>query len=69
MSRPMRPVSRPEDSNSFMRKVCVVIGSRANYSSIKAVMRAIEAHPDLSLQLIVGASAVLDRFGDRKSVV
>ncbi|MEQ1896013.1 MAG: UDP-N-acetylglucosamine 2-epimerase [Vicinamibacterales bacterium] len=46
-----------------MRKVCVVIGSRANYSSIKAVMRAIEAHPDLSLQLIVGASAVLDRFG------
>ncbi len=46
-----------------MRKVCVVIGSRANYSSIKAVMRAVEAHPDLSLQLIVGASAVLDRFG------
>lgn len=46
-----------------MRKVCVVIGSRANYSSIKAVMRAVEAHPDLALQLIVGASAVLDRFG------
>lgn len=46
-----------------MRKVCVVIGSRANYSSIKAVMRAVEAHPALSLQLIVGASAVLDRFG------
>jgi UDP-hydrolysing UDP-N-acetyl-D-glucosamine 2-epimerase len=46
-----------------MRKVCVVVGSRANYSSIKSVMRAIKAHPDLTLQLIVGASALLDRFG------
>lgn len=46
-----------------MRKVCIFIGSRANYSSIKSVMRAVEAHPDLQLQLIVGASALLDRFG------
>jgi len=44
-------------------KVCVVIGSRANYSSIKSAMRAIRAHPDLELQLVVGASAVLDRYG------
>lgn len=46
-----------------MRKVCVVVGSRANYSSIKSVMRAVLAHPELELQLICGASAVLDRFG------
>ena len=46
-----------------MRKVCIFIGSRANYSSIKSVMRAIDAHPDLQLQLVVGASALLDRFG------
>jgi UDP-hydrolysing UDP-N-acetyl-D-glucosamine 2-epimerase len=46
-----------------MRKICVVVGSRANYSSIKAVMQAVRTHPDLELQLIVGASAVLDRFG------
>src|SRR5262245_38589979 len=26
-------------------------------------MRAVKAHPDLKLQLVVGASAVLDRFG------
>jgi UDP-N-acetylglucosamine 2-epimerase len=32
-----------------MRKICVVIGSRANYSSIKSAMRAIKAHPDLEL--------------------
>lgn len=46
-----------------MRKICVVVGSRANYSSIKSAMRAIEAHPDLVLQLVVGASALLDRYG------
>jgi DNA-binding response OmpR family regulator len=46
-----------------VRKVCVVIGSRANYGSIKSVMRAVRAHPELKLQLIVGASALLDRFG------
>lgn len=46
-----------------MKKICVVIGSRANYSSIKSAMRAIQRHPDLELQLIVGASAILDRYG------
>jgi UDP-hydrolysing UDP-N-acetyl-D-glucosamine 2-epimerase len=46
-----------------VRKICIVIGSRANYSSIKSVMRAVKAHPDLELQLVVGASALLDRFG------
>ena len=46
-----------------MRKVCVVVGSRANYSSIKAAMAAIQRHPDLALQTVVGASALLDRYG------
>jgi UDP-hydrolysing UDP-N-acetyl-D-glucosamine 2-epimerase len=45
------------------RKICVVVGSRANYASIKSAMRAIQAHPQLELQLVVGASAVLDRYG------
>jgi UDP-hydrolysing UDP-N-acetyl-D-glucosamine 2-epimerase len=46
-----------------VRKICVVIGSRANYSSAKSAMRAIAAHPELELQVVVGASAVLDRYG------
>ncbi len=45
------------------KKICVVIGSRANYSSIKSAMLAIRAHPALQLQLVVGASALLDRYG------
>lgn len=46
-----------------MRKICIVVGSRANYSSIKSVMRAVAAHPQLELQLVAGASALLDRYG------
>lgn len=45
------------------KNICVVVGSRANYSSIKAVMRAVQKHPDLELQVVAGASAVLDRYG------
>lgn len=52
-----------------MRKVCVVIGSRANYSSIKSAMRAIQQHPDLELQVVVGASALLDRYGHVSNLV
>jgi UDP-hydrolysing UDP-N-acetyl-D-glucosamine 2-epimerase len=52
-----------------MKRVCVIIGSRANYSSIKSAMRAIRAHPELELQLVVGASALLDRYGAAVSLI
>lgn len=45
------------------RKICVIIANRANYSSIKSVMIAVKDHPELELQLIVGSSALLERFG------
>jgi UDP-hydrolysing UDP-N-acetyl-D-glucosamine 2-epimerase len=52
-----------------MKKICVVIGSRANYSSIKSAMTAIQAHPDLELQLVVAASALLDRYGSAVDLI
>ncbi len=52
-----------------MRRICVVVCSRANYSSIKSVMRAVDEHADLQLQLVVGASALLDRFGSVVNVI
>jgi UDP-hydrolysing UDP-N-acetyl-D-glucosamine 2-epimerase len=52
-----------------VKRVCVVIGSRANYSSIKSAMRAIKAHPALELQLVLGASALLDRYGSVQDVI
>lgn len=52
-----------------MRNICVVVGSRANYSSIKSAMVAIDKHPKLELQIIVGASALLDRYGEVIKVI
>lgn len=52
-----------------MRKICVVVSSRANYSSIESAMRAIQEHPGLELQVVVGASALLDRFGEVVQIV
>lgn len=45
------------------RKVCVVVTARPSYSRIKTALAAIRSHPDLELQLVVGASALLDRYG------
>jgi UDP-hydrolysing UDP-N-acetyl-D-glucosamine 2-epimerase len=45
------------------RKVCVVVTARPSYSRIKTALKAIKTHPDLELQLVVAASALLDRYG------
>jgi len=46
------------------RKVCVVITARPSYSRIKSALQAIQQHPNLELQLVVAASALLDRYGN-----
>jgi UDP-hydrolysing UDP-N-acetyl-D-glucosamine 2-epimerase len=51
------------------RRVCVVVTARPSYSRIKTALRAIAAHPDLELQLVVAASALLDRYGDVSKLI
>ena len=51
------------------RKVCVVVNSRANYGRIKSLCRAVADHPDLELCLVVGASALLHRYGNVRSII
>jgi UDP-hydrolysing UDP-N-acetyl-D-glucosamine 2-epimerase len=45
------------------RKACVLVTARPSYSRIKTALQAIKQHPDLQLQLVVAASALLDRYG------
>ncbi|MBI2255510.1 MAG: UDP-N-acetylglucosamine 2-epimerase (hydrolyzing) [Proteobacteria bacterium] len=52
-----------------MRKVCVVITARPSYSRIKAALAAIKADPRLELQLVVAASALLDRYGATDKII
>jgi UDP-hydrolysing UDP-N-acetyl-D-glucosamine 2-epimerase len=46
------------------RRICVVVTARPSYSRIRTALRAIQDHPDLELQLVVAASALLDRYGN-----
>ena len=45
------------------RKICVVVTARPSYSRIKSALEKIKAHPELELQLVVAASALLGRYG------
>ncbi len=51
------------------RKVCVVITARSSFSRILTALEAKRRHPDLELQLMVGASALLHRYGHALSVI
>jgi len=46
------------------RRICVVVTARPSYSRIRSALHAIQAHPDLELQLVVAASALLARYGN-----
>ena len=45
------------------KKICVVITARPSYSRIRTALKAIQNHEALELQLVVAASALLDRYG------
>jgi UDP-hydrolysing UDP-N-acetyl-D-glucosamine 2-epimerase len=51
------------------RKICVVVTARPSYSRIKSALGAMQRHPALELQLVVAASALLDRFGNAVNVI
>ena len=53
----------------MLKKICFVIGSRANYSSIKSVMTAVKSDKKLSFQLVLSTSSVLQRYGDVSTLI
>ncbi len=65
----MQPDPSATPTVTERRKICVVVASRANYARIKTALQAIRDHPDLELQLIVAASALLERFGRSIDVI
>ena len=63
MIQPSPPVDNSEQNPSEPRRICVVVTARASYARIKTVLHAIQNSPHLELQLVVAASALLDRYG------
>jgi UDP-hydrolysing UDP-N-acetyl-D-glucosamine 2-epimerase len=51
------------------RNVAVVIFSRANYARIKSVLKELKKIKKINLQIILGGSAVLDRFGNLEDIL
>ena len=51
------------------KKICVIVHSRANYGSIKSVLKNIKKSKNLTLKLIVGGSALLDKFGSATNYI
>jgi UDP-hydrolysing UDP-N-acetyl-D-glucosamine 2-epimerase len=45
------------------RKICVVVTARPSYSRIRTALKTIAGHAELELQLVVAASALLERYG------
>jgi UDP-hydrolysing UDP-N-acetyl-D-glucosamine 2-epimerase len=56
-------------TNNMPRKICVVITARPSYSRIRTALAVIRDHADLELQLVVTASALLDRYGNAAKVM
>jgi UDP-hydrolysing UDP-N-acetyl-D-glucosamine 2-epimerase len=46
------------------RKICVVVTARPSYSRIRTALHAIQADPNLELQLVAAASTLLDQYGN-----
>ncbi|MBN8655574.1 MAG: UDP-N-acetylglucosamine 2-epimerase (hydrolyzing) [Anaerolineae bacterium] len=53
-----------EGVDSLKRKICVVVTARPSYSRIRTALQAIQADPNLELQLVAAASTLLDRYGN-----
>jgi UDP-hydrolysing UDP-N-acetyl-D-glucosamine 2-epimerase len=51
------------------RKICVVVTARPSYARIRSAMQAIVDHPELELQLVTAATAILERFGNVAKVM
>ena len=52
-----------------MKKICVVIINRANYARIKYFLLAAKKNKKIKLQIILGGSANLKRFGELTQII
>ena len=51
------------------RNIAVVIFSRANYARIKSLVLNLKKDKKIKLQIIIGASAVLNKYGDIEKIL
>ena len=52
-----------------MKKICIMIGSRANYSSIKSFLENCKKNKIFEIQIVLFSSASLHRFGNLEALI
>ena len=51
------------------KKICFVIASRANYGRVKSVIIRFKKSKEFVIQVVLAASALLERYGDLKKIL
>jgi|TARA_B110000483_G_C18175514_1_gene534947 UDP-hydrolysing UDP-N-acetyl-D-glucosamine 2-epimerase len=51
------------------KKICVAINNRANYARVKSLLSEIKKNKNFELQILLGASAILSRFGELNNIL
>ncbi len=51
------------------KKICVAINNRANYARIKSLLIEIKKNKNFELRILLGASAILSRFGELDNIL
>ena len=70
MGRAARPAgTRARDTGPVTVKVAVILTARPSWAKLEPVCRALQARPDVELQIIACASALLERYGRVVEVV
>ena len=52
-----------------MKNIAVYVGSRANYSSAKPIIKALQKHPGLNPIVIVSGSALIPKYGQLETLM
>ena len=51
------------------KKICVAINNRANYARVKTLLLEIKKNKNFELKILLGASAILSRFGELDNIL
>ena len=52
-----------------LKKICIVVFSRANYGSIKSLIKEVDKDNSFDLTIVAGGSAILSKFGGVAQII
>ncbi len=52
-----------------LKKICIVVFSRANYGSIKSLIKEVDKDKSFDLTIVAGGSAILSKFGGVAQII